>query len=696
VSSWEEGIMSTTRTWRLALRCTAIAFALAIGSSALPPDARAAFPGRNGLVAFEGYGPDLGTYAVAPDGSGLQKLISGGIVPTWSPDGLQLAFSDYGANGYFQAFTERPDGTFRTQVTHAVYDFAGSFSPDGTQLAVTHCDTPQGPCHLGVVNRDGSDEHVISDMSASSIAWSPLGTSIAFVSGSAAYTIHADGTGLQKVANAGGGIDWSPDGTRLALTAPGGGIVSVRPDGSDPQTLDANTSDRAPLWSPDGTQLAFVRGNVLMAMGIDGSNPHVLATPAQGYFCCATWQPLIDDTHPPTQPTGLSVQTDSPYAVVLTWNASSDDHPFVTYQVLRDGAVAGTVTSTSWSDQNVHANEHHVYAVRAVDAFGNQSPLSDPLAVDTPGLPTGSIAPPDHVGPTSAVLHGAVARHSNGYTVAYFEFGTTSAYGRVVSMGAVSADGPVSATASLLAPGTVYHYRLHILGPWGQFATPDATLHTPRVTLGAAEGIGPVTATLVGQVDPGDQDLPYLLQLRSSGSRAWLTEARGEASAVVVPLRVQLHGLAPGTTYDARLVLQTAVGPAEADAPSFTTTHDRQAPRIVLPAGACARSPGRPACHRASAWRTVSLTATDDATGVARVELRLHGRAGGACLNDVAGRLQRRPCAVVAPWLSARRHGARYVAGLPALPAGRYVLDLRAVDRAGNARTVRVALAVGA
>ena len=693
-SQWEEDFVSATGRTHLAMRGLLVAVALVGGS--LTPAAQAAFPGRDGLVAFEGYGPELGTYAVAPDGSGLQQLLSGGIVPTWSPDGLQLAFSDDDSGGAFQAFTARPGGADRTQLTHAVYDDAGSFSPDGSRLAVTHCDTPHGPCHLGVVNSDGSGEHVISDLGPGGIAWSPQGTSIAFVSGGFAYTIDPDGSGLQQVAAVGGGLDWSPDGTRLALTAPGGGIVSVRPDGSDRQTLDGNASDGSPVWSPDGTQLAFVRDGTLMAMGVDGSHPRVLATPAQGFFCCATWQPLISDTHPPTQPTGLAVQQLSPFAVVLRWTASSDDHPFVTYQVLRDGALIGSPADPSWDDQGVAANEHHVYAVRAVDAFGNLSPISEPLAVDTPGPPTGSLSLPDLVGPTSATLHGTVAQHGGTSTSAFFEIGTTTAYGQGWSAGLVTADGPVSATVIQLAPGTTYHYRLHVVGSWGQFESPDAILRTPQVTLGGAASVGPVSATLDGRVDPGDQTLAYVLQIRGSGAKVWLTRARGEASAQVVLLHTQVLGLLPGQTYDTRLVLQTQVGPAEADGPSFTTPLDRRAPRIVLPAGACARTPGRAACHRASAWRTVSLGASDDATGVAAVQFRLRGRAAAGCVGDIAGRLRRQPCAAAAPWLVARHRGSRYVAALPALPPGRYTLDVRAIDRASNAKAERVALVIRA
>jgi hypothetical protein len=74
------------------------------------------------------------------------------------------------------------------------------------------------------------------------------------------YTIHVDGSGLQRITN---GIDpvWSPDGRQIAFVRweePRGVWVVDVDSGNEWRTFDWSET-RYPSWSPDGSQIVFTR-----------------------------------------------------------------------------------------------------------------------------------------------------------------------------------------------------------------------------------------------------------------------------------------------------------------------------------------------------------------------------------------------------------------------------------------------------
>ncbi len=92
---------------------------------------------------------------------------------------------------------------------------------------------------------------------------------------------------------------------------------------------------------------------------------------------------IVWDTTPPATPTGLTAP-DPSSAPALSWDAAPDTGGAGTqhYVVLRDGSVAATVTGTSWVDADgVVAEGVHGYAVQAVDAALNASPVSATVTV---------------------------------------------------------------------------------------------------------------------------------------------------------------------------------------------------------------------------------------------------------------------------------------------------------------------------
>jgi Tol biopolymer transport system component len=239
------------------------------------PSAEAAFPGRNGKIAFLGYGDSgTGIYTINPDGSGVRFIAAAGVNPrygpAWSPDGKKLAFTRDEGTGSTIVVVDA-DGGGEVTVTHN--GFSPAWSPDGKKLVFT------GEDGLHVINTDGTGDTQLTTNDRDHFdfdpAWSPDGDRIAFVSylttypcqckspPEIPYLIDPDGSHRAPLTDPSRGgnarePDWSPDGTKIALWwadyyyTPSLSVVPL--DGSPETFLTAGYS---PAWSPDGTKIVY-------------------------------------------------------------------------------------------------------------------------------------------------------------------------------------------------------------------------------------------------------------------------------------------------------------------------------------------------------------------------------------------------------------------------------------------------------
>jgi Tol biopolymer transport system component len=136
------------------------------------------------------------------DGSDFRIVFRGTMSgrPTWSPDGLALAFDTdtalvrTGANG------ESPT----TLVAGEAHNPA--WSPDGSRIAYDSPTDPAGP-GIFVVTVDGLAVARVTTGDDHSPTWSPDGTKIAFSRGAEGtedqeiFVVNADGTGLAQLTN---------------------------------------------------------------------------------------------------------------------------------------------------------------------------------------------------------------------------------------------------------------------------------------------------------------------------------------------------------------------------------------------------------------------------------------------------------------------------------------------------------------
>jgi regulation of enolase protein 1 (concanavalin A-like superfamily) len=92
------------------------------------------------------------------------------------------------------------------------------------------------------------------------------------------------------------------------------------------------------------------------------------------------------DTTAPSAPTNLRSDAASESTVRLRWNASSDDTGVSRYRVYRDGQLLEETAKTVFTDSTISAGNSYTYTVAAIDAAGNQSQPSQPLAFTAPQL----------------------------------------------------------------------------------------------------------------------------------------------------------------------------------------------------------------------------------------------------------------------------------------------------------------------
>jgi len=191
---------------------------------------------------------------------GLPITSDEGGAPSWSPDGLWLAYERGG-----EVYRARPDGTGPENLTgDPAPDGEPAYAPNGAHIAFVSSREDGETPRVWVMRADGAEPRPLGAEppgAQHAPAWSPDGRRLALSVGegarAAVWVVGVDGSDAARVAE-GGEPAWSPD---------GGTLYCVRADSIFAGSPDAGGADRfvaegrAPSVSPDGRWLALVRGN---------------------------------------------------------------------------------------------------------------------------------------------------------------------------------------------------------------------------------------------------------------------------------------------------------------------------------------------------------------------------------------------------------------------------------------------------
>jgi Tol biopolymer transport system component len=204
-------------------------------------EAQAAFPGKNGRIAYNSGGI---IYTIHPNGRGKTKVantyVSGDPIE-YSPGGKKITYMSYegfndgsptGPQKDSEIYTIKVDGTGKFQLTNNnTNDFTPSYSPDGKKIVFSGEHRKQFPpwaytADIYTIGVNGKNKVQLTNNSTydTSPDYSPDGRRIAFaglvernqkIYTRNIYTISARGGGKIKVARGGDDPDYSPDGKKI-------------------------------------------------------------------------------------------------------------------------------------------------------------------------------------------------------------------------------------------------------------------------------------------------------------------------------------------------------------------------------------------------------------------------------------------------------------------------------------------------
>jgi chitodextrinase len=215
---------------------------------------------------------------------------------------------------------------------------------------------------------------------------------------------NALGTGYKVIVNNGAGATGTC-GVILGcaeggLITSGWHLVTATYDGATARLyVDTVLVGTDTFTAPGNTSLPLSIGHSSYGNAFNGAidevrlyNRALTATEVTGIYSYTGTQ----DTIPPTVPSNVSAVTVSISQINVSWSASTDNVGVAGYRVYRNGSLAGTTSSLSYSDTGLTASTLYSYTVAAYDGAGNVSSQS--------AAATATTLTPDTTPPTVSII----------------------------------------------------------------------------------------------------------------------------------------------------------------------------------------------------------------------------------------------------------------------------------------------------
>jgi chitodextrinase len=269
--------------------------------------------------------------------------------------------------------------------------------------------------------------------------------------------------------------------------------------------------------------------------------------------------PATLDTTAPTVPTGLTATAVSLSQINVSWTASTDNVGVTGYRIVRNGVplvdVPGNVTS--YENRGLQSSTTYIYTVRALDAAGNLSAVSNAASATT-------LAAPDTVPPTAPSNLSA-----NAVSPTEVNLSWSPATDNVVVAGyriyrdgvlLISVAGTTHQDAGL-APSTMYSYNVDAVDGDGNVSplSPTATV----TTLALPDTTAPSTPTnlTATAVSSSQINLSWTASTDNLAVTAYRIFRNGTLIDTVGNVTTyQNTGLNAGTTYSYRIRALDAAG----------------------------------------------------------------------------------------------------------------------------------------
>jgi chitodextrinase len=235
-----------------------------------------------------------------------------------------------------------------------------------------------------------------------------------------------------------------------------------------------------------------------------GSNFSALSNSLTVTTLAGAGGPVTIPTTPPTTPQ-LSTSSSTSDSVTFAWSASTSSvSSSLSYYVYKNGSFINNVTGLQYTDTSLTPVTSYMYQVKAVDSYGNSSPLSASITVATqaapviPGPTPVDTTPPST--PTNLVGIDQTTSIKLTWTASTGTVAVTGydVYRNAVKLATVAAGATPSYTDSAVTLGTSYSYQVKavnansIYSAFSLTVSVTPTSNPPLVT--------PITITTGGSV----------------------------------------------------------------------------------------------------------------------------------------------------------------------------------------------------